>query len=821
MEGLNTGDQHASSQTPASSLNLKDDNCTKTHTSGSNSSTSMAENASETVETSKLQSEYSSDIGFYVGVNGLDDHSKAELLEKPWTPPPNYQFPYNELTKKGKPTKKYAQRSHLDKFHWLVLSHKDKGLYCKYCVLFSTGLGNVNHNVTPLRKLAKEPLIKFDNLLGEKGDLNIHEKNPHHKSAVLVGKQFLLSYRQPSLEVNNLINTQRRTQVEENKQRLLPIVKTIIFCGRQNIPLRGHRDDGSLSLSEEQGPAHNDGNFRELLRFRVDAGDDHLRKHLESGKHNATYISKTIQNEIIDCCKSEVQSVILKRVKEAAVFSIIFDETTDIANICQLSLVFRYVHKNEHKSTIIREDFVTFANAYDLIRPEDLEKPKSNESRLTGIALAHIVEDLAKKFDLDLQSCVGFGTDNCSVMASETKGAVQELQKRALHAQRCPCHNHILNNGLASSSKVAACRNSSGTIKKIVSFMKSSPKRHRLVLEKMNSALQSICDTRWVERHDGYLQFQGESILGIHEVLEEMASWEDRKTSADAFSLLQSIRSPEFLISVASLSDVLGVTVSLSRLLQTPTLDLQTATNAFQDTLCVLQDKRNQVDEVFHNLFMEVKEIADKLDIELKKPRIVGRQTQRLNIIAQTPEEHYKLTIYIPLLDHVLTDLNDRLSQEVLNLFNLRVVLPKGSQSREEIDKLEKVVKFYSGLLGTPNLSVVKQEALLWTQRWKRCVEQGQIIPGTVLEALESCDSELYPTIEKLLRILATLPVSAAAAERSFSTLRRLKTWLRANMAEERLTGLALLNVHRDIAIDPEAVIVRFSKQKRRQEFVL
>ncbi|XP_046411069.1 uncharacterized protein LOC124175156 [Neodiprion fabricii] len=185
------------------------------------------------------------------------------------------------------------------------------------------------------------------------------------------------------------------------------------------------------------------------------------------------------------------------RVKKAKFFSIMFNETTDISHIEQLSLSFRYLHDGA-----LREDFITFCNAYVIIRPEDA----SEELRLTGIALAHIVEDLCKRFNVDLTKCVGIGTDSCSVMTSETKGAIQELINIAIHAKRCPCGNHILNNSLAMSSKVVLCRNTSATMKKIVAFANVSVKRHKVFQEALGgTALQGICETRWVERHDGYL----------------------------------------------------------------------------------------------------------------------------------------------------------------------------------------------------------------------------------------------------------------------------------------------------------------------------
>jgi len=58
--------------------------------------------------------------------------------------------------------------------------------------------------------------------------------------------------------------------------------------------------------------------------------------------------------------------------------------------------------------------------------------------------------------------------------------------------------------------------------------------------------------------------------------------------------------------------------------------------------------------------------------------------------------------------------------------------------------------------------------------------------------------------------------------ERSFSTVLRIKTWLRTNMDEDRLVGLALMNIHKEEEIDVNEVIDIFAKSKtRRLEFVL
>jgi hypothetical protein len=52
------------------------------------------------------------------------------------------------------------------------------------------------------------------------------------------------------------------------------------------------------------------------------------------------------------------------------------------------------------------------------------------------------------------------------------------------------------------------------------------------------------------------------------------------------------------------------------------------------------------------------------------------------------------------------------------------------------------------------------------------------------LEALQNCDKDIYPNIHFLFKILVTLPVSTATPERSFSTLKRLKSYCRNSMNE-------------------------------------
>lgn len=235
------------------------------------------------------------DIGDYLGKQ-ISDFEKCQLLQQPWQPPDNYNYPFwaqkRIIHGVEKEYRRYLNKGHLEKFSsWLVLSHKHRGLYCKYCPWFTVaGKAGIN-KATQLRKLVCEPLTKFKDLLGKESDLVIHENNKYHKEAVEAGKTFIKTYHNAELEIVNIVNQQHLDLVKKNRERLVPIVKACMFLGRQGLAFRGHRDDGSLLQPENEKDelfkennssiVQNEGNFREVLRLMVDSGDKKLKEHLQ------------------------------------------------------------------------------------------------------------------------------------------------------------------------------------------------------------------------------------------------------------------------------------------------------------------------------------------------------------------------------------------------------------------------------------------------------------------------------------------------------------------------------------------------------------
>ena len=57
----------------------------------------------------------------------------------------------------------------------------------------------------------------------------------------------------------------------------------------------------------------------------------------------------------------------------------------------------------------------------------------------------------------------------------------------------------------------------------------------------------------------------------------------------------------------------------------------------------------------------------------------------------------------------------------------------------------------------------------------------------------------MFPNVESLVRLLLVNPASSATAERSFSGLRRLKTYLISSCGQLRLNNVAICHVHKDI----------------------
>ncbi|XP_049769534.1 zinc finger MYM-type protein 1-like [Schistocerca cancellata] len=414
-------------------------------------------------------------------------------------------------------------------------------------------------------------------------------------------------------------------------------------------------------------------------------------------------------------------------------------------------------------------------------------------------------------------------------MLSEVRGAATEVQKEAKIAVKTPCYSHRLNNSISRSSKVPAAREATSVMKEANNFFKTHPERKSVLVNTLCCALTSLCETQWVERHDSVLQFSAD-LVKIVETLGKIAEWHDPSTAGKTASLMLNLCSSQFVLSLLCLSDVLPLTQSLSKLLQKPSIDLSDSARHVKNTIAVLVSRRENLVTSFSNVRKRAEELADQLGIELNIPRIPRhgrRQVCRDNPQTNSAEEYYRVTVYAPQLDFIITDLRERFSAETLDVFNLSVFSPESivKISAGETEKIaESLTNRFGSLLdvhkGIASL-MLRDEMLLWREKRNQEKVRQKGLPTIAVDILARCDKDACPIIRELLLVLATLPVTTASAQRSFSSLRRLKTYLRTSMNENRLLGLALMYIHYQIPVDLEKVIIRFSNsgRRRRSEF--
>lgn len=764
------------------------------------------------------------DIGIVLSSKStIDDFTKKQLLENHWKPPIGYTFPYSNHTKNGTLGKRFLKQEHLNKYFWLVLSPSAGGVYCIYCSIFHNKTGHGFNNLTPLKSLVVEPLKKFSKLLGKDGYLETHDKNMYHKNAVLNGKDFLNSYNNPELEVVNQISSQRLKQIKENRSRLKPIIESLVFLGRQNIALRGHRDDGSLNDFSDN-PLENDGNFRELLKFKILSGDTVLENHIKNSEARATYISKTTQNTLISIIGNVILKNVLDKVHKAKYFSVIFDETTDISKTSQLVIVLRYVYEKN-----ICEDFIKFIDCHQNNYGQSGVNVKP---KITGEIIGKSVINILENLSLPLDKCIGITTDGCSVMQSEKCGAVKVLQEQMKFAIKCFCFSHALNLSIMKGCKQQFIRNAFGIMKEVIHFFNSSAKKNFILKNTLNNSLKSLCETRWIEKHDSVIQFSS-NLFSIIETLDKISEWNDIEIASKASMLTKSLSSAEFILTLNLVSDIFAITAPISRLLQSKNQDKFSASKFINNVLTILKEKRRNSDANFNLIFNNSKKCLNKLglDDKINIPRITKQMTNRANPSIKNPEDYFRIVLFIPFLEDLISDLEYRFDEKSVSVFDLDIVLPSTIHNKEVYNnktkfqiKVDNVITQFRKLIAANlNLSEdsVKKyfegELQLWHTYW----ENEKEIPKTALEAFEKCDSEIFPIVHNLFQLLLTLPATSATAERNFSSLRRLKTWMRSRMSEERLNGLALLHCYRNVNINYDDVIDEFAKSNRRNNFVL
>lgn len=700
-----------------------------------------------------------------------------------WIPEQNYKYPTN-----NKRNLKF-QHHWLYKWTWIAYSKMFDGVLCKYCVIF-----NEHEGGSGSQKLGKFVLTPFSNWKHAIEEFNKHDNNKYHKMTLLKFDCLMSVSNKTTDSILIQLDKKLKSEIEQNRAKLKPIIETVMFCGRQGLPLRGHRDSGPINC--DNPPVENDGNFRSLLRFKVMSGDINLAEHLKTAQGNASYTSADIQNQILTSCSNLILKQIISKVNAAKCFTVLADETADISGIEQFSLCVRYF---EFSSMQMREDFLTFVPVTDVI----------------GMGLANTLLNTLDKLGIDLKYLRGQGFDGAATMSGCFNGVQSHVTKKYPLAHYIHCTSHCLNLAISDTCNIQSIRNCTGTIQKVCVFFKY-PKRQNVMLDSIKrvcpesqiTKLKLLCPTRWVDRHDSIITFM-ELFDAVIDGLSIISTWPDRESSSGAYQLLCAIKQPEFILATHLLAKVFSISLPLSKLLQMQNIDLIEAMSLADNVSDVLKNIRNNADEDFKKLFLKVKEKCMSLDIEITLPRLTNIQKNRFNVKTTCSNEYYKISLFIPFLDNFISQLHDRFIEHKSLITNFCCLLPNNNLPNRE-ENIKSLAEKYSEDLQCSSNSVIG-EVLTWTQKFV-----GAEKPKNALEALIACNPLIFPSTYKLLQIIATLPVTTASSERSFSTLKRLKTYLRNTIGENRLNSLALLNIHREIILTTDEVLNDFAKDSRK-----
>ena len=188
---------------------------------------------------------------------------------------------------------------------------------------------------------------------------------------------------------------------------------------------------------------------------------EHLSVIQLSSKGMTTYLSLTIQKELIELLGKKVKHLILEEIKAAKYFSVLLDSTPDVSYIHQMALIVRYV-KVDSSEVQIKESFLNF---FLLGRKNADEITKS------------ILDELQQN-DLDIMMCRGQAYDNASIMAGIRSGVRCRIKQVNSKAIFIPYANHSLN--LAGVHAVASSEHSAtffAVVQRVYSFFSASTQR--------------------------------------------------------------------------------------------------------------------------------------------------------------------------------------------------------------------------------------------------------------------------------------------------------------------------------------------------------
>ena len=408
--------------------------------------------------------------------------------------------------------------------------------------------------------------------------LNKHENSISHIQSQISSKTF------GSTRIDLALNEQQRlnvsfhnSKVKENREILKVFINATCFLAKQELAFRGN-DESANSL--------NRGNYVELI-YTLAENDERLARHLETSTVFSG-LSNRIQNDLIEAVAEVIRSGIRKDIDEASFVAIEVDETTDVTQKAQISVIFRYVCKTSCK---IKEAFLGFDDVSD-------DRQAS--------AIAEYIFKVLQKYNC-VEKLVAQTYDGASVMTSELHGVQSKIKAKVPEAMFTHCYAHKLNLVLLHSAKcIPDSKICFKTLEGLRAFFSKSTKRTQLLNEVVKRRIPRASPTRW-SSNSRLLQtvsMHHSDLLNLFRAIDnDEGRWDDETVIKSAgYERWLSKTSTCFLIVVYE--SVFNKTDALFRVLQNKIMDIGFCCEQIRETIAYVECMRQEF-ENFYKRFEE------------------------------------------------------------------------------------------------------------------------------------------------------------------------------------------------------------------------
>ncbi|KAL5789875.1 hypothetical protein ACOSQ2_004763 [Xanthoceras sorbifolium] len=231
--------------------------------------------------------------------------------------------------------------------------------------------------------------------------------------------------------------------------------------------------------------------------------------------------------------------------------------------------------------------------------------------------------------------------------------------------------------------------------------------------------------------------------------------------------------------------------------------DISNAMHLVSTTKALIQNMR---EDGWESLLENVNSFCSRYEIDvlnMSDRYLMGRGRSSHKKEHITIEHHYRVEIFTATIDSQLQELNNRFSEQAMELLTLSSALdPRDGFKSFNIDNICKLAdKFYPMDFTEHERDLLSFEL----KHYKLYASQQQVFQkmSTISELCralaETRSSHHFPLIDRLIRLILTLPVSITTTERAFSAMKLVKTGLRNKMDDKLLANYLVVYIKKEI----------------------